>query len=179
MTDRQQYTAKLSLLGFVVFFVIFFSNDYGKYTAPALGESVPNFTLRDENGKVFALGEYRGQIVVLNFWATWCPPCLEEMPSLNRFADKYQGKIQVIGVSVDENGDAYNDFLARNEIRFLTLRDPAHNTSDLYGTRLFPESYVISPEGRLLRKIIGPVDWTSQQEIKYFDDLLAGTSQGS
>ena len=180
MTARQEYVAKLTLLGFVTFFVIFFSSPYGKYTAPALGETVPNFTLRNETGKVVALSEYRGQFVVLNFWATWCPPCLEEMPSLNRLAEKYQGKgIQVIGVSVDENQEAYDEFLARNQISFVTLRDPAHNTSDLYGTRLFPESYIISREGRLLRKVIGPIDWTSQQESKYFDELLAQAAQGS
>ena len=180
MTARQEYVAKLSLLGFVTFFVVFFSNPPGKYAAPALGEAVPNFTLRNETGKVVALSEFRGQIVVLNFWATWCPPCLEEMPSLNRFAEKYQGKgIQVIGVSVDENAEAYDEFLAKNQISFLTLRDPAHNTSDLYGTRLFPESYIISREGRLLRKVIGPIEWTSQQEVKYFDDLLAQADTGS
>src|SRR3970040_622051 len=100
-------------MGFVAFFVIFFSNPPGKYAAPALGEMVPNFTLRDETGKVVALSEFRGQIVVLNFWATWCPPCIEEMPSLNRFAEKYQGKgIQVIGLSVDENAEAYEELLA-------------------------------------------------------------------
>jgi len=180
MTDRQQFVAKLSLLGFVTFFVIFFSQPRGEYGAPALGEMVPNFTLRDETGKVVALSEFRGQIVVLNFWATWCPPCIEEMPSLNRLAEKYQGKgIQIIGLSVDENADAYADFLARNQISFLTLRDAARNTSDRYGTFRFPETYIINREGRLARKVIGAVDWTSQQMVKYFDELLAAPDQGS
>jgi len=175
MTAQQDLAAKLGLLGFVTFFVIFFSHPRGQYAAPALGEAVPNFTLRDDTGKVVALGEFRGQIVVLNFWATWCPPCLEEMPSLNRLAERYQGKgLQIIGLSVDEDADAYAEFLAKNQISFLTLRDAAHNTSDRYGTFRFPETYIISREGRLLRKVIGPLDWTSQQEITYFDGLLAG-----
>jgi peroxiredoxin len=180
MTARQEFVAKLSLLGFVTFFVIFFSTPRGQYAAPALGDLVPNFTLRDETGKVVALSEFRGQIVVLNFWATWCPPCIEEMPSLNKFAERYQGKgIQVIGLSVDENADAYADFLASNQIKFLTLRDPAHNTSDTYGTFRFPETYIISREGRLLRKVIGAIDWASPKEFQYFDDLLTGATQGS
>ncbi len=174
MTNRQQFVAKLSLLGFVTFFVIFFSQPRGQYAAPALGEMVPNFTLRDNSGDVVALSEFRGQFVVLNFWATWCPPCIEEMPSLNRLAERYQGKgIQVIGLSVDENVDAYQEFLATNEISFLTLRDAARNTSDTYGTFRFPETYIINREGRLARKIIGAVDWTSSLMIEYFDGLLA------
>jgi peroxiredoxin len=183
MTARQEFVAKISLLGFVTFFVIFFSQPRGDYGAPALGEMVPNFTLRDETGKVVALSEFRGQIVVLNllnFWATWCPPCIEEMPSLNRLAEKYQGKgLQVIGLSVDENSDAYTDFLATNRISFLTLRDAARNTSDRYGTIRFPETYIINREGRLARKVIGAVDWTGPEMIKYFDELLAGQDQGS
>ena len=180
MTPRQEFAAKLVLMGCVAFFVIFFSQPRGQYSAPALGEMVPNFTLRDETGKVVALGEFRGQIVVLNFWATWCPPCIEEMPSLNRFAERYQGKgIQVIGLSVDENAEAYQEFLASNQIKFLTLRDPAHNTSYVYGTFRFPETYIINREGRLLRKVIGAIDWASPQEFKYFDDLLAQSNQGS
>lgn len=180
MTDRQQFVAKLTLLGCVTFFVIFFSQPRGQYSAPALGESVPNFTLRDETGKVVALSQFRGQIVVLNFWATWCPPCIDEMPSLNEFAERYQGKgIQVVGVSVDENAEAYQEFLASNQIKFVTLRDPAHNTSDLYGTFRFPESYIIGREGRLVRKVIGAIDWASPKEFQYFDDLLAQPGQGS
>ena len=180
MTARQEFAAKLSLLGFVTFFVIFFSQPRGQYAAPALGERVPNFTLRDETGKVVALSEFRGQIVVLNFWATWCPPCIDEMPSLNEFAEKYQGNgIQVIGLSVDENVAAYEEFLASNQISFLTLRDPAHNTSDIYGTFRFPETYIIDREGRLARKVIGAIDWASPREFKYFDELLAEADQGS
>ena len=174
MTAQHQFYAKLGLLGFVTFFVIFFSQPRGQYAAPALGETVPNFTLRDETGKVIALGEYRSQIVVLNFWATWCPPCIEEMPSLNRLSERYKGKgLEVIGLSVDEDADAYSEFLASNDIKFLTLRDAARNTSANYGTFRFPETYIISREGRLLRKVIGEADWDSPQMIEYFDELLA------
>jgi len=177
MTAGQLFAAKLALIGVVAFFVIFFSQPRGQYGAPALGETVPNFTLRDDDGKVVALADFRGQIIVLNFWATWCPPCIEEMPSLNRLAEHYKGKdLKIIGLSVDEDAEAYSEFLANNQINFLTLRDAARNTSDRYGTYRFPETYIINREGRLAQKIIGPRDWTSPQMIAYFDELLAKPS---
>ncbi|MBI1954805.1 MAG: TlpA family protein disulfide reductase [Acidobacteria bacterium] len=142
---------------------------------PSLGEQVPSFTLRQDDGQVLALADFRGKIVVLNFWATWCGPCIEEMPSLNRLTEKYAGKgVAVVAVSLDEDPDAYREFLAKNHISFLTLRDPSRRTSELYGTYKLPESYIISREGRLLNKIIGAADWTSAEMLSYFEGLLAG-----
>ena len=176
MTARQEFGAKLGLLGFVTFFVIFFSRPHGQFRVPALGERAPNFTLRNDDGQVVALADFQGKIVVLNFWATWCAPCVEEMPSLNRLAQKYADKgVQVLGVSLDEDADAYRSFLTKNQISFLTLRDPARNTSERYGTFKLPESYVISREGRLLQKVIGAADWMSQEMTSYFDGLLGGS----
>ena len=174
MTARQEFAAKISLLGFVTFFVIFFTQPRGQFRSPALGEAVPNFTLRNDDGQVVALADFRSKIVIVNFWATWCAPCIEEMPSLNRLAEKYADKgLQILGVSVDEDPDAYREFLAKNRISFVTLRDPSHSTSERYGTFKLPESYVISREGRLLNKIIGAADWTSQEMLSYFEGLLA------
>ena len=175
MTDRGEFAAKIGLLGFVTLFVIFFSRPHGQFSAPRLGETVPNFTLRKEDGQVVALADFRGKVVVLNFWATWCGPCIEEMPSLNRLTQKYADKgLFVLAVSLDEDPEAYEQFLSKNKIAFLTLRDPARNTSERYGTFKLPESYVISREGRLLNKIIGAADWMSQEMTSYFDSLLAG-----
>src|SRR3970040_1477469 len=113
MTARQEKAAKVGLLGFVTLFVVFFSQPHGQFRALALGDAVPNFTLRNDDGGVVALADFRGKIVVLNFWATWCLPCIEEMPSLKRFAEKYADQgVQVIGVSLDEDPDAYREFLA-------------------------------------------------------------------
>ena len=175
MTARQETTAKLTLLGFVTLFVLFFSKPPGQLRIPSLGEQVPSFTLRKDDGQVLALADYRGKIVVLNFWATWCGPCIEEMPSLNRFTEKYAGKgVDVVAVSLDEDPDAYREFLAKNQISFLTLRDPSRRTSLLYGTYKLPESYIISREGRLLNKIIGAADWTSREMTSNVDGILAG-----
>lgn len=176
MTARQETAAKLGLLGFVTLFVVFFSQPHGQFRALALGDTVPNFTLRDDDGKVVALADFRGKIVVLNFWATWCPPCIEEMPSLKHFAERYAERgVEVIGVSLDEDPDAYRAFLADHQINFLTLRNPSRAVSDQYGTFKLPETYIIGREGQLLNKIIGPTDWASQQMLSYFDALIASS----
>ena len=176
MTAQKEMVAKLGLLGFVVLFVVFFSQPHGQFRVIGLGDQVPNFTLRDDAGKVVALADFRGKIVVLNFWATWCAPCVDEMPSLKRLTEKYADKgVQVVGVSLDEDPDAYREFLTKNQITFLTLRNPSRTASEEYGTFKLPETYIISRDGRLLNKIIGAANWTSQEMLSYFDGLLASS----
>src|SRR5258706_15632758 len=103
MTNGRRIGWKIILLGFVILFVIFFSRTHGG-RAPSLGESVPDFSLAKDRGGALRLADYHGKIVVLNFWATWCPPCIDELPSLKQFAEKYSGKgVEVLGVSLDED----------------------------------------------------------------------------
>jgi len=174
MTARQETAAKVGLVVFVSLFVLFFLQRFGANRVLALGDEVPGFNLRGQDDQIVSLADFEDQIVVLNFWATWCAPCIEEMPSLNRFEERYAGKgVRVVAISVDEDPDAYREFLAKNEIKFLTLRDPARRISLEYGTFKLPESYVINRERRLLRKVIGAADWTSPEMLSYFDGLLA------
>ena len=174
LAQKQAY-AKLALLAFVVGFVLFFSRPPGTTKAVALGDAVPNFTLKQNNGQLVSLQEYRGKVVVLNFWASWCGPCVEELPSLQKFAERYNGKgVQVIGVSLDEDANAYMKFLTDHEVNFMTMRDPTHNIAETYGTYKLPETYIISAKGTLLNKVIGETDWTSQEMTSYFDSILPG-----
>ena len=176
MTDRQETAAKFTLMGFVLFFVLFFSRPPGQYRAVGLGEEVPDFTLRMDDGQPASLNDFRGKIVVLNFWASWCGPCVDELPSLKQFAQRYADKdVIVLGISLDEDPDAYEEFLQKYEIKFLNMRNPSHSVSDMYGTFKLPETYIISRDGHLLNKIIGPTDWSSQQMLEYVDSLLAAT----
>ncbi len=176
MTARQEVASKITLLVAVAVFVVFFTQPRGQNRAPALGDRAPNFMLRSDTGQVVALGDYRGRVVVLNFWATWCPPCIEEMPSLNRLQERYADQgLQVLAVSVDEDAESYEKFLSQNKITFLTLRDPGRRVSLDYGTIKLPETYIVGRDGRLLNKIIGPADWMGQEMLTYFDALLAGS----
>ncbi len=139
------------------------------------GDQAPEFALTSDAGRPIQLQDFAGKFLVLNFWATWCPPCLEELPSLNRFHIRYapQGVV-VLGVSVDEDRKAYQDLVEHAGVSFPTVRDPERKVSRLYGTFKYPETYVISPQGRVVRKIIGPRDWGDSTIVEMMESLLKG-----
>ena len=118
------------------------------------------------------LSQFRGQVVVLNFWATWCPPCVEETPSLVRMQARLKDKgVVVLGVSIDDDNTAYHKFLKQYNVNMVTVRDEAKKAATLYGTFGWPESYVIDRNGVIRRKFIGPVDWTSPEVTEYLSKL--------
>jgi cytochrome c biogenesis protein CcmG/thiol:disulfide interchange protein DsbE len=134
-----------------------------------VGRPAPDFTL-DEGSRHLQLKSYRGKVVVLNFWASWCPPCIEEIPSLNRL-QRRMPQLVVLGVDVDEDPNAYRQFLAEHQVDFTTIRDPERRSNLLYGTIRFPESYVIDRDGRIRRKFISAQDWTSPEILDYLSHL--------
>jgi cytochrome c biogenesis protein CcmG/thiol:disulfide interchange protein DsbE len=147
------------------------SGCYAGSRPPRIGTTAPDFTVQDADHKV-TLGEFRGKIVVLNFWATWCAPCVEEMPSLVQLQQRFKDKnVVVIGVSLDDNADAYHRFLKDYRIDFLTVRDPNKKTSNLYGTFKFPETYIIDRDGTVRRKFIGAVEWSQPEIVDYLNKL--------
>lgn len=138
---------------------------------PRIGTAAPDFTVQDADRKV-TLREFRGQVVVLNFWATWCGPCVEEMPSLVQLQQRFKGKgLTVIGVSIDVDGDAYHKFLKNYKVDFLTVRDPDQKTSNLYGSFKWPETYIIDRNGIVRRKFIGPVEWSQPEVVDFLSKL--------
>jgi cytochrome c biogenesis protein CcmG/thiol:disulfide interchange protein DsbE len=146
----------------------------------SIGKPAPDFTVQDSDRSV-SLSQYRGKIVVLNFWATWCPPCVEEMPSLVQMQKKFQGKdVTVLAVSVDDDPDAYHKFLKDHAVELLTVRDPGGPKTNQgvnapvasrYGTYKFPESYIIDRNGIIRRKFIGAIDWNQQEIVEYLSRL--------
>lgn len=144
---------------------------YSGSRPPRIGSVAPDFTLQDTDRKI-SLSEMRGKVVVLNFWATWCPPCVDEMPSLVQMQQKMKGRgVEVLAVSVDVDQGAYYKFLKDHKIDLLTVRDPEQKSNNLYGTFKFPETYIVDRHGVMRRKFIGPVDWSQPEVLEFLSRL--------
>jgi cytochrome c biogenesis protein CcmG, thiol:disulfide interchange protein DsbE len=147
------------------------SGCYSGTRPPRIGTAAPEFTVRDSEHAV-SLSELKGKVVVLNFWATWCPPCIEEMPSLVRMQQRMQAKgVTVLAVSVDVDDGNYRRFLKDHNVNLLSVRDPDQKSNSLYGTFKFPETYIIDRNGVMRRKFIGAVDWTEPEIIDFLGKL--------
>jgi cytochrome c biogenesis protein CcmG, thiol:disulfide interchange protein DsbE len=153
------------------FLLIALSGCYSGSRPPRIGSNAPDFTVQDSDRTV-ALSQFRGQIVVLNFWATWCPPCVEEMPSLVQMQRRMKAKgVTVVAVSIDVDESAYRQFLKEHGVDLLTVRDPAQKTPELYGTHGWPETFIIDRKGVMRRKFIGAVDWTEPEITDFLSKL--------
>jgi len=138
---------------------------------PKIGTVAPDFTVQDVDRKV-TLSGLRGKTVVLNFWASWCGPCVEETPSLVAMSRKMRDRnVIVLAVSVDEDDSAYHKFIKEQGMDMLTVRDADKKSNDLYGTHVFPETYIIDRNGVLRRKVIGEMNWTAQEMTEYLTKL--------
>ena len=147
------------------------SGCYSGSRPPRIGTAAPDFTVRDSEHAV-TLSQFKGQIVVLNFWATWCAPCVEEVPSLVRMQQSMKSKgVTVLAVSVDVDDSNYRRFVKDHSVNLLTVRDPDQKSNALYGTSKFPETYIIDRNGVMRRKFIGAVDWTEPEIIDYLGKL--------
>lgn len=156
---------------------VFAMPSYRQGEASVAGQSAKDFAL-EISGKPGHLSDLRGKVVVLDFWASWCPPCVNEAPSLNRLQKYLESRNGlVLGVAADEDPAAFQKFLIEQGVNFPTYRDPAtkDNRSPIalsYGTSMIPEAYVIDRHGRIARKVIGQQRWDSPEMLAYFDAIL-------
>ena len=163
-----QTTIVLLLAVFV--YVIF---DSFRERLVVVGDTAPDFSITADNGRTITTSSFGGKLLVLNFWATWCEPCIEELPSLNQFQKRFEKQgVVVLGISIDKDEKAYRDFLARVHVSFLTARDPDAKINADYGTLKFPETYIIDGSGKVLRKVISNQDWMSERVIRDTESLL-------
>jgi len=136
-----------------------------------IGKPAPEFTISDGTHSV-DLNKLRGRVVLVNLWASWCAPCVDELPSLLALQHQMPG-VTVVAVSMDQDADAYRTFLARNHVDLLTIRDPDARINALYGTVQIPETYAIDRNGILRRKFVSAQDWTSPEIVDYLHRLGA------
>jgi peroxiredoxin len=138
-----------------------------------VGDQVPDFEVRTDNGMTITPASFGGKLLVVNFWATWCPPCVEEIPSLERFHKMFKDSgVVVLGVSVDKNEQKYKTFLARFGVSYLTARETGAKTPVLFGTYRYPETYIINSSGRVIQKIISNADFTDESMIRFIKSQL-------
>jgi peroxiredoxin len=159
------------LFSFCLLLLFLLSGCYSSSRPSRIGVTAPDFTVQDSDRKV-TLSQLRGNVVVLNFWATWCPPCVEELPSLLSMQARMKEKgVIVLAVSIDVDADFYHRFLKERNVNLLTVRDPEQRTPTLYGTFGWPETYIIDRKGVVRRKLIGPVDWNSREITEFLSTL--------
>lgn len=143
---------------------------------PPLGKGVaaPNFTLPGLDGKMVSLADYRGKVILLNIWATWCPPCVEEMPSMEKLHQRLKGEsFEILAVSIDASGaEAVRPFMEKHKLSFTSLTDSKGVMQKLYQATGVPESYIIDKDGMIAEKVIGPRDWAAPNVIRYFQNLI-------
>lgn len=163
---------KIPLVALILGGALFFALRQRAPHTLQVGDSAPDFTLPLLRAGSLTLHDYRQRIVVLNFWATWCPPCIAEMPSLENFAGRTRDLgVVVIGVSVDRDATALKKFVADFHLSFPIARDPNQVVASGYGTFKFPETYIIDRDGKLAEKIVGAIDWQDPRLLSFVQAL--------
>ena len=149
-----------------------------------VGTEAPEVVAHDLDGRPVALSDLRGEVVLLNIWATWCPPCREEMPSMQRLHEKLgpQG-LKVVAVSIDaapgrtdrggRPGGNVREFAREHGLDFTLWQDPAGIIQRTYRTTGVPESFVIDRNGEIVKKVIGATEWDSEANLELFQRLLS------
>jgi peroxiredoxin len=140
-----------------------------------LDRPAPEFEVRDRAGQAHRLSDFRGKVVLINFWATWCPPCLEEMPSMESLRKQMdETQLQIMALSVDESWEPVDTFLKQNAYGFGIYADFEQKVAELYGTHMVPETYIVDKQGVILCKVVGDRDWTEPSVVAFLKNLIAG-----
>jgi thiol-disulfide isomerase/thioredoxin len=133
----------------------------------------PALALPDLEGVPHHLDDYRGRVVLVNFWATWCLPCLREMPGIKRLQEVMAGRpFQVLAVNVEESERRIRGFKERLDLDFVMLRDGSGRAFRTWKVRVFPTSYLIDPQGRIRFAAVGPIEWDSEEAVQAVEGLL-------
>ena len=162
---------------FIIYVSLLSGNLYAaeKQSLPAIAKpfAAPDFNLKGEDGNNYHLSDYRGKVVLINFWATWCPPCREEMPAMERLWQKVQNKnIVILAINVGEDADTIFEFTGQYPVSFPLPMDIDGKVLKSYPVRAFPTTYIINPEGMVTHRAIGSREWDSKWMIEKLNDIL-------
>ena len=180
-SDRRWVLPLLWMLPALVLLLVFV---YGRLTregtdssdtAPRIGKPIADFILPDLQGRAVQLAALRGKVVFVNVWATWCPPCVEEMPTIQQLYERLHSRgLEILAVSLDALGaQVVVPFVQSRRLSFPTLLDPKNLVQRLYRTVGVPESFIVDKRGILVDKVVGQRDWAHPQQLAQFERLLA------
>ena len=168
--------ALLVVLAVVVGGAVYIYSNLPTASTAVVGAPAPDFKLTDTKGNQVALADLRGKVVLVNLWATWCPPCIEEMPSMEKLNQLMAGEdFVMLAVNAEKDGrTVVPAFLKKTPYNFTILYDDEAIVQALYGVYKFPESFIIRKDGTIAEKIIGPINWASPKTIDYLKSLTRG-----
>jgi len=188
MEEKGVRTADKRSLKYIIFFVFiiivvaivillqgkdsFFNTSYKPMVK--VGLPAPTFTFPGLDGKKVSLNDFKGKVVFVNIWATWCPPCREEMPSMEKLYQELKGKdFEILAVSIDALGaTAVAPFMKEYKLISPALLDPEGTIKNLHGTTGVPESFVIGKEGIIEEIVIGPRDWATPEVFRFLRNMI-------
>jgi len=138
------------------------------------GSLAPDFSFRDPLGADHSLSQLRDKVVLLNFWATWCPPCVEEMPSMQQLQRRMEKHpFVMLAFSVDSSWEPVDRFIHRNSLTLPVYADFENEIATLYGTFRYPETFILDKSGRVAHRLLGARDWMSAETLRFLDVLVA------
>ena len=159
--------------GIAALFVYREASKTGRPGVISVGQQAPDFVTKDETGKEVRLSDFRGKLVFLNFWATWCLPCIEEMPEMQTLNEKFKDrKFQMMAVSVDTNWQIVKDFYKKHNIDVPTYLDPGQQARNTFKVRGYPETFIIDRNGSVLKYIIGPQPWSDPKVMGTIEKMI-------
>lgn len=173
----KNWTITTLLTGLLVVAIIFSAGCSGeeKPIGPraAKGQPAPDFSLTDLKGQMWQLSQLRGKVVFINFWATWCPPCIQEMPSMEALKKKMEGRdFQMLAIMYNDRPEMGQSFMNKEGYTFPALIDADSLVARQYGLTGVPETFIIDTEGILREKFIGPYDWDSADALQTIEKYL-------
>ncbi len=141
---------------------------------PQIGQAAPDFTLKDATGKNISLSSLKGRVIMINFWATWCPPCRQEMPSMEMLFQEYNKKgFEILAISSDSQGEKIvKPFMEFYELSFTALMDTDGKVHSAYGITSIPTTYIVDKKGAIAQKFMGPKDWKDKSSKEMIEKLL-------
>lgn len=147
-----------------------------EFVPVGVGLPAPDFTFPDLSGKEVSLSQYKGKVVFINVWATWCPTCVWEMPSMEKLYQRYKGQdFEMLAVSIDILGaQVVAPFMKKYNLSFFALLDTKRKMWKLYGLTGVPETFIVDKKGIIVHKQIGSIDWAQDSVFKFFDRLIKG-----